>query len=145
MKVLITDDFYRPLLDQFATNLTIVHNPTITYEELKSDIQNYDILIISTRIPITKELILNTNKLKLIVRLNIGVDHIDINSCASKKIIVCNTPFSNIGSVVELVFGQLIRHYRHLDIAHNQRTRKRLACGQNNSPVILDYPLIFFP
>lgn len=118
MKILITDDFYLPILDEFPKDCNVDFKPKITYEELKEEIKNYDVLIISTRIKITKELLENSKNLKFIIRLGIGVDHIDLTECKKRKILVSNTPNSNVGSVVELVFGQIIREYRKLEIAH---------------------------
>ncbi|HOV13885.1 MAG TPA: NAD(P)-dependent oxidoreductase [Spirochaetota bacterium] len=134
MKLLITDDFYPQLLSEFPNVFEVTHKPKISYEELKDQIFDYEILIISTRIKITEELLNNARKLKLIIRLGIGVDHIDLKTCQKKKIIVCNTPNSNISSVVELVYGQIIRHYRHLEIAdnnlYNGNFRKEYTLGK---------------
>ena len=134
MKILITDDFFTPLLTEFPNSFEIYQKPKISYEDLKNEVANYEILIISTRISITEEIIAKAQKLKLIIRLGIGVDHIDLKACKKRKIIVCNTPNSNVGSVVELIFGQIIHHYRHLEIAHenlfNGNFRKNYPQGK---------------
>ncbi|OHD14508.1 MAG: hypothetical protein A2Z98_12025 [Spirochaetes bacterium GWB1_27_13] len=117
-KILITDQFDETLLDNFSKKYPVTFKPDISYGELIKEVTGYEILIISTRIPITKEIVENATKLKLIIRMGIGVDHIDLEQCKKHKIIVCNTPNSNISSVVELVFGQIIREYRSLDLAN---------------------------
>lgn len=133
-KILITDLVNEQILSEYAKKLNIIYSPTISYDILKNCINDINILIISTRIKIDKNLLNSANNLKLIIRMGIGIDHIDLKECEKKNIFVCNTPNSNISSVVELIFGQIIRSYRELDFLHlntlNADFRNGIKLGQ---------------
>ncbi len=113
--ILITDAFTESILKQYEKKYNIVYSPRITPEELIEVVCNYDILIISTRLPVQKELLAKASRLKLIVRMGAGVDQIDLGYCAKKNIVVCNTPGSNVSPVVEYVFGELLRLMRDFE------------------------------
>ncbi len=130
-KIFITDFVDETLLVEFSKKFNIIYSPIITYQALKSCINDLSILIISTRINIDKELLKNAENLKLIIRMGIGIDHIDLKECEKRGILVCNTPNSNISSVVELVFGQIIRAYRDLDFAGINTLDKKFRKGIN--------------
>ena len=134
LKILITDTFFTELLNKYKKKNEITYYPNIKKSHLIFIISQFDILIISTRIPITNEIIDKAINLKLIIRMGTGVDHIDLISCKNHKIIVCNTPDSNISSVVELVFGQIIRHLRNFDLLNKNvfsgKFRKDLQHGE---------------
>lgn len=113
--ILITDLFYTELLHDYQKKYDITYNPKISENQLYEVIEQFDILIISTRLPIKERLIEKSKRLKLIVRMGIGVDHIDLKACEKNHITVCNTPNANVISVVEFVFGQLMRYFRNLE------------------------------
>jgi len=114
-KLLIIDKFDKNTLEKTKKIINVTYKPNISITNLKKIINLYDFLFISTRIPITEDLINNADNLKLIIRMGIGVDHIDLNACKNKKIVLCNTPKSNISPVVEYVFGQLLRYYKNFN------------------------------
>lgn len=118
--ILITDQFEHTLLDNFTDKYEVSYKPSITSQQLEDIIKNYNILVISTRLSITKNILSPAKKLKLIVRLGAGVDHIDLKACIKHKITVCNTPFANVSGVVEYVFGQLLRVYRQFNLLNQQ-------------------------
>jgi D-3-phosphoglycerate dehydrogenase len=136
-RVLVIDFFDTTLLKDYRKKFDFDYKPQITLEELIKFIKFYDALIISTRIPIRKPVIDNADRLKLIIRMGAGVDHIDLKLCSKNKIIVCNTPNSNVSPVVEYLFGQLIRIYRDFDCMHNNIIngcfRDGLAVGEELS------------
>ncbi|HOJ64365.1 MAG TPA: NAD(P)-dependent oxidoreductase [Spirochaetota bacterium] len=132
-KIFITDFVDETILNEYSKKFDIIYSPSINYEALKSCINDVYILIISTRLSIKKDLLDLANNLKLIIRMGIGIDHIDLKECEKKDILVCNTPNSNISSVVELIFGQIIRTYRELDFANintlNKKFRENIELG----------------
>lgn len=116
LKILITDKFYTDLLSEYHLKYTLTHSPDITTEELLDAIHEVNVLIISTRIPITEKILTHAHNLKIIIRMGSGVDHINLLECKKRNIIVCNTPFSNVQSVSEYVFGQILSYYRHFEL-----------------------------
>lgn len=117
-RILIAAPFYSETLDQLKEKYPLDYYPKADKELLKKIIADYTILIVSTNPAITSDILQYAKNLKIIIRLGIGVDHIDLLYCKEKKIKVCNTPTSNIQPVVELVFSQLIRVLRRIDDAN---------------------------
>lgn len=117
--ILITDKFDKDLLEKYSKKYDISYYPQIDVTDLPFIIHKFNIIIISTRISFNNKLIEKARNLKLIIRMGAGVDHIDLNACKKNKVTVCNTPNSNVASVVEYVFGQLIEYNRKLRSMHN--------------------------
>lgn len=130
-KIFITDFVDETILNEYSKKFDIIYSPTISYDALLNCIEDVYILIISTRITIDKNILDRAKNLKLIIRMGIGVDHINLKECENRGIIVCNTPNSNISSVVELIFGQIIRTYRELEEANLNTLNKKFRKGLN--------------
>lgn len=138
-RALITAPFYEDYLDELKEHFDVTYRPNIESSELCRIIDGYNILIIATYPHIDHKVLTNAHSLELIVRLGIGIDQIDLETCREMGIKVCNTPKSNSLPVVELVFSQLIRVLRRLDRARESlmdgrfRTNLQLGdelCGQ---------------
>ena len=71
-------------------------------------------LAIRTYTSVTKELLDQTPKLKVVGRAGVGVDNIDLLACEEKNIAVVHTPDANTGSVVEFVLTTMLSHLRNL-------------------------------
>jgi len=140
-QILITDKFDKYLLEKYLKKYDISYYPEIDPTDLAFIINKFNIMIISTRIPFQKNLLEKAKNLKLLIRMGAGVDHIDLKVCKNNKITLCNTPNSNISSVVEYVFGLLIEHYRKLKIMHSNvmdgKFRNHLPIGNelNNKTI----------
>ncbi len=82
-------------------------------EELIKHLTNTSILGIRSKTQITKEVLTHAPKLVTIGAFCIGVNQLDLTSCAEKGIAVFNAPYSNTRSVVELIIGEIIMLYRN--------------------------------
>src|SRR3989344_4296064 len=78
------------------------------------DIKNFDIVSIFIYSKINKEIIKKLPKLKLIVTRSTGFDHIDLNDCRRKKIVVCNIPFYGENTVAEHTFALILSLSRNV-------------------------------
>ncbi len=76
-------------------------------ETLKKIIVDCDALLVRTA-KISRDVIENANKLKIIARHGVGLDNVDIQAATEKNIFVCNAPFANINSVAEHVVGMML-------------------------------------
>ena len=123
--ILIIDKIHHKILEMIELTYSADYHPEIEYRDLSDIINRYEVLIISTRIEIDKQLLEKASNLKLIIRMGIGIDHIDLQICKKKGIMLCITPSSNISSVVELVFGQILRVYRNLEAANQSVVHNR--------------------
>lgn len=115
--VLIASPFHHDLIITLNDRYNIDYKPVISDSETADIIDNYDSVIVATTPNLSYETLSRTSSLKLIIRMGIGIDHINIKACSEKGIILAITPNSNILPVVELVFSQLITTLRHLNRA----------------------------
>ena len=58
---------------------------TITPSELISIASNYDVIVVRSRTKITKEVISSATKAKIIARVGVGLDNIDLEEVTKKK------------------------------------------------------------
>ena len=66
--------------------------PTLSPEELKKAIVDYDAIVIRSATTITPEILEAAKKLKVIGRAGVGLDNVDIPAATRRGVIVMNTP-----------------------------------------------------
>ncbi len=117
-KVLICD-----LIDKEGIELLrrsgfeVALKPEISYEDLKSLVSDYQVLIVRSRTKVTKEIIDAGRNLKIIARAGSGVDNIDVEYAEKKGIKVVCASESVTTSVAELTIGLMISLARHISKA----------------------------
>lgn len=77
-------------------------------KELAEKIKDVSILGIRSKTKITKAVLKNANKLKVVGAFCIGVDQMDLESLTDHGVAAFNAPFQNTRSVVELALGEMI-------------------------------------
>lgn len=82
--------------------------PDITPEELEKEIAHYDALVIRSRTNVTKAVIANAERLRVIGRAGVGVDNVDVPAATKRGIIVMNTPDGNTISTAEQTMAMLL-------------------------------------
>ena len=90
--------------------------------ELANMIDDFDALIAGTE-KISNEIITKAKKLKIISRVGIGLDNLDLLAAKKNKIIVTYTPDAPAPAVAELTIGLMISIIRHTHQA-NQSMHK---------------------
>lgn len=99
----------RDILTQHNILLKVRNNKDIpSNKELKKIINENDILIIGIKIHITKEIILNINKPKIIATFSIGLDHIDEEVIKNPFIKIIHLKNANTISVAEHIFTLIL-------------------------------------
>ena len=101
------------LLDGAKANYVI--NPIgrrLNEDELAEMIVDFDVLIAGTE-PITDKVLSRAKSLKLISRVGIGLDNVDLNKAAELGISVSYTPDSPAPAVAELTIGLMLSLLRH--------------------------------
>ncbi|MBI3032584.1 hydroxyacid dehydrogenase [Candidatus Woesearchaeota archaeon] len=72
------------------------------------NIKDIDGLIVFVHSQITADMINKLKKLKLVATMSTGYDHIALDACKQRRIIVCNVPFYGENTVAEYAFALLL-------------------------------------
>ena len=94
-------------------------NKKLTEDELCSLISDFDVVIAGTE-PITEKVMKNAKKLKLISRVGIGLDSVDLSAAEKRGIIVSYTPDAPAPAVAELTIGLMISLLRSIHVSNSQ-------------------------
>lgn len=127
MKILVTtvpfaefNDLPRELLDEAHVQWMVnPHGRKIKTAELAELVGEVDILIAGTE-RIDKTVFDRAPNLRLICRVGIGLDGIDLNEAASRGIKVSFTPEAPAPAVAELTIGLMLSLLRNIHLASNQ-------------------------
>jgi len=88
-------------------------------DELVEMISDFDVLIAGTE-PITEKVMLNGKKLKLISRVGIGLDSVDLLAAEKLGIKVSYTPDAPAPAVAELTLGMMLMLLRNAHVANSE-------------------------
>ncbi|MGZ5471048.1 MAG: D-2-hydroxyacid dehydrogenase [Nitrososphaeraceae archaeon] len=97
--------------------LNVVDKPSITNSELESEVENFEVIVVRSRTKITNGIISKAKNAKIIARVGVGLDNIDVESARQNNIEVVNSPESAINAVAELVVGLMLSLSRNLTLA----------------------------
>tara|TARA_X000000950_G_C13825918_1_gene624038 strand:- start:119 stop:1123 length:1005 start_codon:yes stop_codon:yes gene_type:complete len=103
-------------------------NRKLTDQELSNMVSEFDILIAGTE-PINKLVLSEAKNLKLISRVGIGLDSVDLNEAKKRGIHVTYTPDAPAPAVAELTFGlmlSLLRSIQEVNIIMKEGNWKRI-------------------
>lgn len=119
--VLICDQVAPILNDILQKNgLKITYEPEITPEQIKEKIGTFDIVIVRSRTKLTKEMIEKADKCKIIARVGVGLDNIDVDAAKTKGIRVINAVEGAMNAVAELVLGLMLSLAREIPRADRE-------------------------
>lgn len=90
----------------------------IAQENLLTELNNFDAILVRSATKVRKELIDVCPNLKLVGRGGVGMDNIDVEYAKNKGIKVINTPASSSVSVAELVFAHIFSAARLIQITN---------------------------
>ena len=119
--VLICDEV-DPVLNKVLqeNGLKVSYEPQITPDQIKEKISNYNIIIVRSRTKLTKELIDNATKCKIIARVGVGLDNIDEAAAKARNIRVINAVEGAMTAVAELVLGLMLALARQIPLADRE-------------------------
>lgn len=129
-KVLITtvpfgDKNSQPLDQLQAAGIEYLINPIgrkLKEDELAEMISDFDVLIAGTE-PITEKVMNRAPRLKLISRVGIGLDSVDLLAAERRGIKVSYTPDAPAPAVAELTIGLMLSLLRSVHVANAQMHR----------------------
>lgn len=119
--VLICDQVAPILNDILQKNgLKITYEPEITPDQIKEKIGTFDIVIVRSRTKLTKDMIEKADKCKIIARVGVGLDNIDVDAANTKGIRVINAVEGAMNAVAELVLGLMLSLAREIPRADRE-------------------------
>jgi D-3-phosphoglycerate dehydrogenase len=121
MRILLLDKNHPLITEQLLEkNFILEEDFTSSYDEVCNKIENYDGVIIRSRIPLDQNLLEKAKNLKFIARVGAGMENIDIPVAEKLGIQLINSPEGNRDSVAEHVVGMLLILMNRLFIASNE-------------------------
>lgn len=120
LKILANDGMDKAAVEHLQSLGHEVSLNSYSIEELKTELKNFDCIVIRSATKIRAELIdaVAGSQLKLIVRAGVGVDNIDVKYAEEKGIKVRNTPNSSSASVAELAVAHMFGLARFIGISN---------------------------
>ena len=120
-KVIVCDSIDEKGINSLKNaGLAVDYTPDISAQELISKVRDYDVIVVRSRTKITKEVIQNANKTKIIARVGVGLDNIDTEEASKQNIEVINAAEASITAVSELVIGFMLSLSRSIPFANNE-------------------------
>ena len=118
-KVLITDFVHSDLIDGLEDlGYEVDYKKDISLDEVHQIIAIYDGIVINSKIKMFSALIDKAQNLKFIARLGSGLEIIDLDYAAKKRIAVFNSPEGNRNAVAEHALGMLLAYANKLVSGH---------------------------
>lgn len=109
-KILITEKIEGKWIEKLKSMYSVTFKPDLWQnpESLKKVISDYSAVIIRNQTNLTKDIINEASKLKIIGRSGAGLDNVDVDAASVSGIVVINTPDQNSISVAEHTFGMML-------------------------------------
>lgn len=124
-----------------AAGFQVTEDFEISPDDLKKKIGSYDVLIVRSRTKVTKDVLEGAAKLKLIGRVGVGMDTIDVAAAEAKGIKVINTPQMSTIAVAELVISMMLNlirgtHLANESVKKGQWEKKKFQGGELNGKTL---------
>jgi D-3-phosphoglycerate dehydrogenase len=116
-KVLITDGIEKEGAAIINQKDQVIDRKGITPEELLTIIPEADALIVRGRTKVTETVLKTGKNLKVVGRMGVGVDNIDLQAAKALNIAVVNTPTSTTIAVAELTMAFMLSLARDISVA----------------------------
>ncbi len=123
-RVLVCDSIDQAGIDSMKrAGLNVDYKPEIKPAELVSSVKDYDVIIVRSRTKITKEVVDAAASARIIARVGVGLDNVDVKAAEEKKIRVINAPEAASIAVAELAIGLMISLARSIPRADAESKR----------------------
>jgi D-3-phosphoglycerate dehydrogenase len=120
-KILITDDVH-PLLPEGLQQMgfEVHYRPDIKPDEVLNCINEYEGLVINSKVYVGKEMIDKAARLKFVCRAGSGLEVIDLDYAKAKNIVAFNSSEGNRNAVAEFALGALLNMLRNIAKTNNE-------------------------
>lgn len=116
MKILVSDNLSESGIERLEAvpQFDVEVNTSLTHEELRQVIKEYDALVIRSATKVTEDIIEAADRLKIVARAGIGLDNVDIDAASKRGIVVMNTPEGNVITTAEHTIAMLFSLSRNI-------------------------------
>eukprot|EP00922_Rhytidocystis_sp_ex-Travisia-forbesii_P062132 GHVS01091991.1.p1 GENE.GHVS01091991.1~~GHVS01091991.1.p1 ORF type:complete len:592 (-),score=69.87 GHVS01091991.1:425-2128(-) len=112
--VLVTDSIDQAGVDILSSIAVVDRKTKLTEQEICNLIGDYDALMVRSGTQVTKQIIENGKKLKIIGRAGVGVDNVDVATATNAGIFVVNSPLGNTVAAAEHTLALMLSLSRHV-------------------------------
>ncbi|MCP9916888.1 phosphoglycerate dehydrogenase [Cyanobium sp. ATX 6F1] len=117
-KVLVSDPIDQTGINILAQVAEVDVRTSLSPDQLKAIIGDYDALMIRSGTQVTAEIIEAASKLRIIGRAGVGVDNVDVPAATRRGVIVVNSPEGNTIAAAEQALALMLALSRHVPQAH---------------------------
>ncbi len=116
MKILVSDNLSESGIEMLkkVPGFEVQVSTSLTPEELKNVIKDFDALIIRSATKVTAEVLENAHNLKVVGRAGIGLDNVDIEAASKRGVVVMNTPEGNVITTAEHTIAMMLSLTRNI-------------------------------
>jgi D-3-phosphoglycerate dehydrogenase len=116
MKILVSDNLAESGIEKLMAipEFEVEVNTSLTHDELRQIIKEYDALVIRSATKVTADVIEAAHNLKVVARAGIGLDNVDIPAASKRGIVVMNTPEGNVITTAEHTIALLFSMTRNI-------------------------------
>ncbi|MEO9320067.1 MAG: hydroxyacid dehydrogenase [Nitrososphaera sp.] len=120
-KVLICDSIDQAGIESLKrSGLVVDYKPDIKASEMVGAVKDFDVIVVRSRTKVTKEVIEAAGRAKIIARVGVGLDNVDVKAAESRKIRVINAPEAASTAVAELAIGLMLSLARSIPRADSE-------------------------
>ncbi len=119
-KVLLTESISAASVDLLRNSVDVDVKPGLSPSQLKSEIGQYQALLVRSQTQVTREIIESGTKLEVIGRAGVGVDNIDVEAATRRGVFVVNSREGNIVSTAEHTIAMLLSAARQIPKANSE-------------------------
>lgn len=114
--ILISEFITSQALETLSSQHQVVYDPELYKDRLRliAMMPNVDVLIVRNLTLVNEEILAAANKLRLVGRLGVGLENIDLPACSLRNITVIPAKGANAESVAEYVVGSAVSLIRGL-------------------------------
>ncbi|HET9750611.1 MAG TPA: hydroxyacid dehydrogenase [Casimicrobiaceae bacterium] len=107
MRIVISEFMDRAAVDALAARFTVQYDPDLvdSADALAENAAGADALIVRNRTQVRGALLERARRLRVVGRLGVGLDNIDVEACAARGIVVVPATGANAQAVAEYVIG----------------------------------------
>ena len=136
-RIVICEFMDEPAVDSLRARFDVVYDPSLVdrRDTLLQQLAAADALIVRNRTQVDAALVERAPRLKVVGRLGVGLDNIELAACAARRIDVVPATGANARAVAEYVITtalMLLRgaYLRSADVAAGRWPRNALAAGR---------------